>query len=172
MNIVLIGYRGTGKSSIGKRLASLLWMDFVDTDTLLIERAGKTIKEIFESEGEPAFRDKESAIIQEVAAKDNLVIAAGGGAILRPENVEALKKNGKIIWLKADPKTLLARVQADPATAETRPNLVTGGVAGGIEEITTLLDQRTPLYQAAADASLEVTYLTIDDAAQRLTGLI
>src|SRR3954454_7523729 len=95
MNIVLIGYRGTGKTTIGRKLADKLWREFVDMDVLLVERAGKTIKEIFESEGEEGFRDRESAVVWELAARDELVIAAGGGAVLRAENVAALKKNGK-----------------------------------------------------------------------------
>lgn len=169
MNITLIGYRGSGKSSIGKRLAAHLWFDFVDTDTLLTERAGKTIRDLFEAEGEQGFRERESTIIREVAVRDKLVIAAGGGAILRPENVAALKSNGKIIWLRASAETLHARIQADTATTDNRPNLT---AAGGLEEVRTLLEQRNPLYQAAADATLEVSYLSIEDAAKRLLELV
>ncbi len=141
MNIVLIGYRGSGKSSIGQKLAQLLWMDFVDTDNLIVERAGKNIREIFEMEGESGFRDRESAMVAEVAAKDNLVIAAGGGVVLRGENVAALKKNGKILWLKASAETLFKRIQADAASNLTRPNLT---AAGGLEEVKMLLEERTP----------------------------
>jgi shikimate kinase len=169
MNIVLIGYRGSGKSSIGKRLASLLWMDFVDTDTLLVERAGKTIKEIFAAEGESGFRDRESAVVADVAGRDNLVVAAGGGAVLREGNVAAFKKSGKIVWLQASPEALYARIQADTATNENRPNLT---AAGGLEEVRTLLEGRTPIYQAAADLTLDVTYLSVEDAAKRLVTLL
>jgi shikimate kinase len=168
MNIVLIGYRGTGKSTIGKRLASKLWRDFVDTDAAIVEQAGRTIREIFETQGETAFRDLESAAIAQAAARDNLVIAAGGGAVLRAENVTALKRGGKIIWLRADPETLHARISADSATAETRPNLL----FGGLEEIKSLLAQRTAHYQAAADVSLDVTRLTVDDAIYHITRFI
>ncbi len=169
MNIVLIGYRGSGKTCIGKRLASDLWMDFVDTDPLIVERAGKTIREIFEAEGEEGFRRRESEVIAEVAARDNHVIAAGGGAILKPENVAALKKNGKLVWLKAKPEVLFQHIQADAATDANRPNLTS---AGGFEEVQKVLDTRTPLYQAAADVTFDVTYLTIEDAAKRLAGVI
>ena len=92
MNIVLIGFRGSGKSSIGRRLASKLWLDFIDTDVLVSERAQMTIREIFQAEGEEGFRQRESQVIAEVAARDRLVIAAGGGAVLRPENVAAAKQ--------------------------------------------------------------------------------
>jgi shikimate kinase len=169
MNIVLIGYRGSGKSSIGKRLASNLWMDFVDTDTLIIERAGKSIREIFEAEGEAGFRQREAEVIAEVAGRDNRVIAAGGGAILRSENVAALKKNGKVVWLKATPEVLYQHIQADAQTTATRPNLTAGG---GLEEVKTVLEKRTPLYEAAADVTYDVTYLTVEDAAVRLAGVI
>jgi shikimate kinase len=169
MNIVLIGYRGSGKTCIGKRLASALWMDFVDTDVLIVERAGTTIRQIFEAEGEEGFRRRESEVIAEVAARDNQVIAAGGGAILKPENVAALKRNGKLVWLKARPEVLFQHIQADAATDANRPNLT---AAGGLEEVQKILEQRTPLYQAAADVAFEVTYLSIDDAAKRLAGVI
>jgi shikimate kinase len=169
MNIVLIGYRGSGKTSIGQRLASKLWMDFVDTDVLLVERAGRTIREIFAAEGEEGFRRRESQVIAEVAARANVVIAAGGGAILKPENVAALKRNAKVIWLKARPEVLFQRIQGDAATTANRPNLT---AAGGLDEVTKVLEARTPLYQAAADVSFEVTYLTIDDAVKRLAEVI
>jgi shikimate kinase len=169
MNIVLIGYRGSGKTSIGKRLSSDLWMDFVDTDALIVERAGTAIREIFEAEGEEGFRRRESEVIAEVAARDNYVIAAGGGAILKAENVAALKKNGKLVWLKAKPEVLFQHIQADAATDANRPNLTS---AGGLEEVQKVLETRTPLYQAAADVTFEVTYLTIEDAAKRLAGVI
>jgi shikimate kinase len=172
MNIVLIGYRGSGKTHIGRKLANLLWMEFVDTDMLLVERAGRTIREIFEAEGEAGFRQREADIVSEVARRENVVIAAGGGAILRPDNVAALRKHGKIVWLKADPETLHARIQADAASNANRPNLTAGG---GLEEVRRLLDQRTPLYAAAAaggGVTLDVTHLSIDDAAKRLVTLL
>ena len=168
MNIVLIGYRGSGKSTVGRKLASALWMEFVDTDTLLTDRAGKSIKEIFAAEGEAGFRDREAAVIQEVAGRDNHVIAAGGGAVLRAENVAALKKNGKVIWLQASPDALWRRIQADEASIDSRPNLT----VGGIEEIKTILEARTPVYEGAADAKLDVTYLDPDRAVEYLTKML
>jgi shikimate kinase len=169
MNIVLIGYRGSGKSSIGKRLAAKLWMDFVDTDALIVERAGQTIRDIFAAEGEAGFRRREAEVIAEVAARDNVLIAAGGGAILKPENVAALKRNAKVIWLKGRPEVLFQHIQADAQTGATRPNLT---AAGGLDEVKTILEARTPLYQAAADVAFEVTYLTIEDAVTRLAEVI
>ena len=170
MNIVLIGYRGTGKSTIGKMLAERLQCGFVDTDTLLVERAGKSIKQIFEEEGEASFRDREAAVVTEVAGRSNLVIAGGGGVVLRSENVAALKKNGRLVWLRADAATLHARITADPATSANRPNLIAGG-GGGVEEIEKLLAIRTPLYEAAANVTLDVTHLSPEQAADRILTL-
>ena len=109
-------------------------------------------------------------MIQEVSERENVVIAAGGGAILLPENIAALKKKGKFIWLKDDPKTMHARIIADTHTLATRPSLTALG--GTVEEVATLLEQRTPLYAAAAHATLEVGYLTVEEAAARLVMMI
>jgi len=169
MNIALIGYRGTGKSTLGKHLAELLHMDFVDADTLLIERAGKSIKELFASEGESAFRDRESALLHELLALDHLIIATGGGVILRPENVIALQQRSKVVWLQADADTLHRRIRSDVATGSNRPNLTS---AGGIEEIRTLLAIREPLYRAAAELSLDVAQITPEEGALQLSRLL
>jgi shikimate kinase len=169
MNIALIGYRGTGKSTIGKHLADRLRMDFADADMLLTERAGKTIKDIFESEGEVSFRDRESAILHELATRHNLIIAAGGGAVLRPENVEALRGSGTVVWLQADAETLHARIIADTATLATRPNLT---ASGGISEVRTLLAVRSPLYQAAAHLTVDVSALSVLAASAEIARLL
>lgn len=171
MNIVLIGYRGSGKSSIGKCLATRLVMDFVDTDILLVQHAGKTIRDIFQAEGESGFRRRESEVIKDVAAQDNQVIALGGGAILQPENIAAIREHHptRIIWLQASPEVLYQRITADTATTETRPNLT---AAGGLEEVRKLLGTRTPLYQAAADVTYDVTHVAVEDAAAHLATLL
>ena len=165
MNIVLIGYRGSGKSSIGHILAARLGREFVDTDVLIVQEAGCTIKEIFDREGEAGFRTRETTAIRAAAARDNLVIAVGGGAILRPENVVALKQNAKVVWLRARADILFQRIQADSATSQTRPNLT---AAGGLEEVERLLAARMPFYEGAADFELDVEQQTIDTAAQRV----
>ncbi len=106
-NIVLTGMPSCGKSTLGKMVADMLSMDFVDTDTLIEEKAGKRISEIFETEGEKAFRDLESAVIKEVSARGHTVIATGGGAVLRDENIENLRKNGKIVFIDRPLKYLI-----------------------------------------------------------------
>jgi shikimate kinase len=173
MNIALIGYRGTGKTTIGKILAEKLHRPFLDADALIVQRAGKTIKQIFEERGgggEPAFRDLESQVVADLATKTGHILALGGGAILRPQNLAALKPTSFFVWLQADAKTLLARIQSDTATSANRPNLITGG--GGLTEIETLLATRTPLYQAAADITLDVSTLSPQQAADRLLALL
>lgn len=165
MNIVLIGYRGCGKSTIGKLLAGRLELAFVDTDEIIGERVGKTITEIFDQVGQAGFRELETAVVAAVAARDNAVIAAGGGVVLRPENIALLKRRGKLVWLQAPPEVLWQRIEADPRTARTRPNLTS---AGGLAEIQRLLALRAPLYRQAADFTLDVSSLDVEHAALHL----
>src|SRR6476619_1133146 len=124
MSVFLIGYRGSGKSTVGRRLADRLWQTFLDSGELIVKQAGKSIKEIFASEGEPGFRDRESAVVRELAMLSDHVIALGGGAVLREENRNVLRKDGhKIIYLRCEPAELHRRIHADPQTAESRPAL-------------------------------------------------
>ena len=163
MNLFLIGYRGSGKTTIGRRLADRLWQTFRDSDEMIVERAGRNIKEIFASEGENGFRDRESAVVSELSKLSDHVIALGGGAVLREENRAALRAGGhKIIYLRCEPEELLRRIQADPVTAANRPSLTSLG--GGIEEVRSLLAQREPVYREVMTAELDVTHLTPDEA--------
>jgi shikimate kinase len=152
MNLFLIGYRGSGKTTVAEVLARRLGWPWVDADAELEQRAGKTIKQIFAEEGERTFRDLESAVVADLARRDRHVIALGGGAILREENRKALAGRGTMIWLQASPEALLARINSDATTAARRPNL-TG--QGGLDEIRTLLAERTPLYAACADLTID-----------------
>lgn len=163
MSIVLIGYRGSGKTSIGKRLADRLWQKCVDTDELIVAKAGRSIAEIFADEGEAKFRELEREVVREVAAMNDIVIALGGGAPMSEENRRVIKEAGhRVIYLKCEPEELLKRIQSDPATPKARPNLTEFG--GGIEEIAKVLAEREPIYRQMADAELEVTYLSPDEA--------
>jgi shikimate kinase len=148
MNLTLIGYRGTGKTTVAQLLAARLGWQWFDADVELERQAGKAIKQIFAEGGEAAFRDWEEQIVAELTAKSNVVIAMGGGAILRPRNRVAIKTGGKTAWLTAQASTLLARIDADATTAERRPNLT---AAGGLAEIEQLLAVREPLYRDCAD---------------------
>ena len=145
--IILIGYRGSGKSTVGRLLAERLRWDFADADEHIEIAAGQSIAEIFASEGEAGFRDREAAVLRELCQQPRLVIATGGGAILRPANRELLRKAGFVAWLRVSPETAWARLQTDPTTAARRPNLT---AAGGIEEVRALMAVREPLYREAA----------------------
>jgi shikimate kinase len=145
MNIVLIGYRGTGKSTVGRLLAARWGREFVSTDTEIVKRAHRTIPEIVAQEGWEYFRDLESDICKELAVRDQLVIDTGGGAILRAQNVEALKRTGTVFWLTASVETIAKRIGDD----NQRPSLT--GTKSFVDEIQDVLRERTPKYQAAAD---------------------
>ena len=152
MNITLIGYRGSGKSTVARLVADRLGWSWIDADTCLEKQAGHSIREIFASEGEAGFRDRETAVIRELAARQRVVVAAGGGAVLRAENREAIKRSSWVAWLAASPEVIAQRIAYDPTTAERRPPLTGQGV---LEEIRELLGQREPLYRQCADWFVE-----------------
>jgi shikimate kinase len=169
MNIVLIGYRGAGKSAVGRKLASRTGSGFVDTDDLVEERQGASIRDIVASCGWDHFRAVEKKIVEEISRKDNLIIAPGGGAVLDPENVRALKKNGLIIWLKADRQVLCNRITQDSRTIDSRPTL-TG--KGAVEEFGEVMVVRNPFYQAAADAEIDTESLDVEEVAEAVLSAI
>jgi len=171
MSVGLIGYRGSGKTTIGKRLADRLWQPFIDTDDLVVKKAGKSIKEIFEQEGEQRFRDLETEVVREVCTQPETVIAFGGGALDRDENREAIKQAGlRLVYFKCEPAELLKRIQNDPETAANRPAL--SNLGGSIEEIESVLARREPIWRNIAGAELEVTYLTPEDAVPYVVRLM
>jgi shikimate kinase len=163
MSVFLIGYRGSGKSTVGRRLADRLWQTFLDSDDLVVKQAGTSIREIFDAEGEAGFRNRESIVVRELAMLADHVVALGGGAVLREENRAAIRDGGhKVIYLRCDPQELHKRIHADPQTAATRPALTSLG--GGIDEIRRLLAEREPIYRACMTAELDVTSLSPEDA--------
>jgi shikimate kinase len=164
MNLVLIGLRGTGKTSVARLLAERLAWECFDADAEIETRAGKSIAEIFAHGGEAAFRDLESQVVADLAGRSNAVLALGGGAVMREANRRAIAAQGRVVWLTASPETLLRRVEADPATAARRPNLTT---SGGITEITATLDARQAAYRACAHLTVdteEKTPIQVADA--------
>jgi shikimate kinase len=171
VSIVLIGYRGSGKTTIGRRLADRLWWKFVDADEEIVKRAGKTIREIFDQQGEPAFRDVEAQVVADVMKLSDHVISLGGGAVMREDNREAIRRSGHaVIYLKCEPAVLLERINADSATAENRPALTNLG--GSIEEIEKLLEVREPVYRQTMTAELDVTNQSVDDAVSWIARLV
>ena len=149
MNVVLIGYRGTGKSTVGKIVAARLGRVLVSTDAEIVKLVGQSIPEIVETKGWEYFRDLETKVCQELAGRTGLVVDTGGGAVLRSRNVEVLKETGRLFWLVAAVSTIAQRIGQD----SQRPSLT--GVKSFVDEIQDVLHERTPKYQAAADYVIE-----------------
>ena len=159
MKIILIGYRCTGKTSVGKKIAERLGIPFYDTDEIIQSHTNKTIREIVEKEGWDAFRAEERAIIKQFPSLDDGIIAAGGGAIMDAENRKALKQDGLCVWLTADVSTIVARMRNDRATTAQRPSLSDGGVE---QETAEILETREPIYHEMADCIVDTAGKGID----------
>jgi shikimate kinase len=144
LNLVLIGYRGTGKSTVGKVLARRLHRKVVSTDAEIVKRTKLSVPEIVKQFGWDHFRDLEAAVCRDFAAQERLIIDTGGGAILRSENVEALRRSGTLVWLTATVETITRRIGGDTQ----RPSL--SGTKSFTEEIRDVLTERMPKYQGAA----------------------
>lgn len=151
--VFLIGYRGTGKSTVAELLARELGWEWIDADAHLEQRAGRSIRTLFAEEGEPAFRRLESEVLGELCRKKRHVIATGGGVVLDPLNRMRLRAAGLAVWLTADARTLARRIEQDAATRERRPVLTVGGLA----EIEQLLRDRDPHYRSCADFVVDTT---------------
>jgi len=147
MAITIIGYRGTGKTTVGRELAQRLGWDYIDIDPEIEQQAGKTIAAIFRDDGEPRFRDLESSELSRQLQKGKIVVSAGGGAILRDENRWQMQQAGPVIWLTAEIETIAIRLASDPSTQERRPALTNRDVLSEIQDV---LVRRLPLYEAAA----------------------
>ena len=165
MNIVLIGYRGTGKTSVGMALAEKLGRDFYDADDHIEKKAGTSISDMVHQEGWAFFRAKEKEAVRDLTALDGCVIAAGGGAVLDPENVEYMKKSGVVILLEAATKTIFERMREDIKTEQQRPSL-TG--KDPYEEIEEVLAFRRPLYKEAMDFSVDTTWKSIEEVLEEI----
>jgi len=162
MKIVLIGYRGAGKSVVGELVAERLHMKCIAMDALIVQKAGMSIPDIVENHGWTIFRDMESAVARELADLDNIIVDTGGGVIERPENVEALQTNSRIVWLKASVMAIVSRIQE----GAERPSL-TGGKSF-TEEVAEVLEQRTPKYKSAAQYEIDTDQLTPEQVADRV----
>ena len=164
MNIVLCGMMGVGKTSVGVRIAELTGRMWYDTDVVITDRHGR-ISDIFEYYGEPHFRALETEIVRELSGKDKLVISTGGGLVLKPENSELLRQNGRIFFMRATFETLLKRVRAD----ETRPLLKNTGKTA--EALGRLLAERTPIYEHVADYIVDTDGKSVDEVAREIVRL-
>ena len=148
--IALIGYRGTGKSTVGQIVAERLAVPFRDVDVDLERRFG-SIRSIFEEQGEPAFRDYEEQVLGVLTRLPKGVLSTGGGAILREANRRRLRRFGRVFWLTADPDKLAARLELDSNGVSDRPSLTAAGTLG---EIAAVLEARSPLYEETADVAI------------------
>lgn len=146
----LVGYRGSGKTSVGRMLAGLAKRGFLDSDAVLENEIGSTIAKFFEQRGEPAFRALESELLHRLVRENTgAVIATGGGAVLRAENRAVLRAHGIVVWLNASPATIAERLEADPGG---RPSLTGRGLIGEIDEV---LRDRAPIYRSVSDLVVE-----------------
>jgi shikimate kinase len=161
-NIVLTGFMGTGKTSVGRVLAYRLGLEFVDTDEEIEKATGKTVQDLFSRYGSIRFRSEESLVIKKLSAREGMVIATGGGAVLNPENVSALKKNGVVVLIRSSPEIIRKRVR----TGRNRPLLA--GSSDLKQRIEDLMAEREEAYRAAAD--LEV--LSGEESKEEVAGKI
>ena len=161
-SIALIGFMGTGKTSVGKALAQKLRKEFIELDAIIEKRAGKPIPEIFRQDGETHFRELEIETVRDVAIKKNVVIACGGGIVLNTINIDRLKKECVIICLAASTSAILKRTASDKGG---RPLL---NVADRAQEIKKLLDFRRPFYTRAADITVNTSRLNMDRVVDKI----
>lgn len=165
-HIALVGLSGVGKSTVGRRVADRLQMDFVDLDDAIAAAAGKPVTEIFADAGEEAFRDCEAkALADALAADDPVLIATGGGIVLRPENRDVLAVDATVIWLRASTETLVPRISRN----DNRPLLA--GVDPA-EKLDTMVHDRYPLYESVSDQLLDVDDLSLQQAVTCVMELV
>lgn len=166
MNVVLVGYRGTGKSAVAGRVAEGLGRVVVSLDAELVRRVGRGIPEYVSDHGWPAFRELESALVLEHAARDGLVLDCGGGVVERRENFAPLRSSGRVVWLRAEPSTIVGRIAGDTQ----RPALTEG--RSFTDEVTEVLLRRTPLYSALAHDAIDTDDLDVEAVAARVVALV
>ena len=151
--IFLIGYRGSGKTTVARLLAEKLGWNWLDADDVLEARFGRSIRTIFVEEGVESFRAKECAVLADLCNLTTHVVATGGGVIMEPKNRDLMRQRGLVVWLTADTETLWQRLQTDSTTSERRPDLACGGLA----EIEQVMAVRQPLYAECANLTVGTT---------------
>jgi shikimate kinase len=168
-NVILLGFRASGKTTVGRALADRLGWWFVDTDAQAQAATGQTIHYLFTEVGEEYFRRLETGIILGAARQSQQVVSVGGGAVLSAENRACLRAAGVCIWLAAPVEELQRRIEADPASATTRPALT---AVGGLEEIRTLLRERGPLYAELAQHVVDTAGRTVSQVTDEILALL
>jgi len=165
MNIILIGYRGTGKTTIARIIARKTGFELQNLDAMIVKAAGMNIPEIVAQKGWDQFRDLESQVLQQVADGDDQILDCGGGIILRPENRERLRQAGPVFWLTASVPVIVERIRED----DQRPALTDKSF---LEEIQEVLQTRTPLYQECAHHRINTDHQSPEQAAEQILELI
>ena len=169
MVITLIGYRSSGKSSIAPKLARRLGWNWIDSDRVIEQRAGCSIREIFETEGEAGFRKRESEILAELLQQDQLVLASGGGAVLSEENRIRMREAGPVVWLHVSLEMLTRRLSQDRSAGQNRPSLTGRPIA---EEVAEVMAVREPLYRECATIIVDAEREWPDQVARRIARQI
>tara|TARA_Y100000310_G_scaffold345136_2_gene462106 strand:- start:1316 stop:1855 length:540 start_codon:yes stop_codon:yes gene_type:complete len=162
LNIIIIGYRGTGKGAVGRLLAKKLGRRFLDTDYILEKNAAMDIPTIFEKLGEPKFRDFETEAVKEACSNETPVISTGGGAPMREENAKAMKKNGIVILLECVPEVIYSRIKGDPH----RPALT--DLNDEFKEIKVMLEKRNPIYHKIADFVTDTSHTEVTENVEEI----
>ena len=160
-NIALIGFMGAGKTAVGQLLAKKLSREFIELDLLIEQQAGKSIPEIFQQDGEIAFRELEIEVTKQIASEKGLVIACGGGVVLNKINIDRLRESSRLVYLTASPRVILKRVSGN----EARPLLKTDDKALKIRE---LLVFRKPFYERATDIKIDTSKLDINAVVEQI----
>jgi len=166
VRLTLIGYRGCGKSTVAAMLSERTGVPWLDADAVVEERAGRSIAALIAAEGEPAFRDLEAYVLADVLAGPPVILATGGGVVLRESNRHLLRSAGRpVVWLQAPADVVRQRIAADPASATRRPGLTS---ADPLAEVDAALAAREPFYRECADAAFDTAIDAADVVAERI----
>lgn len=165
MNVFLIGYRCSGKTTTGRSIAEAIDWSFVDADNMLVEECGRHIKDIVDTEGWEAFRRRESSMLRRICTQKRQVVATGGGVVLDADNVRAMQFSGIIIGLGATARTIRKRLLQDINTANFRPALTDKGL---VEEIEDMLTKRNPYYESASDYFIHTDDIPVAEITQTI----
>jgi shikimate kinase len=165
LNLYLVGYRCTGKTSVGRLLAEAMAWTFVDMDRELVAEAGMPIEEMVESLGWKSFREREGKLLQRLSQGTEQVISTGGGVVTVPENIAIMRESGKVVWLHASPATIAERMEADTSTTGQRPPLQGNDSVAEIREV---FAERLPLYDEAMHLQVETDNLSPEEVAESI----
>jgi shikimate kinase len=168
-NIFLIGYRCTGKSSVGRTVAKKIGWNFIDADERMMKNLGESVSEIVSRGGWPLFRSLEKDTLRSICSSRRQVVATGGGVVTDDENIDLMKQNGAVVWLRASPQTILKRMLQDNHTDDLRPPLTDRGLEVEIEET---LEKRTSLYRTAMNVDVNTENKTLSEVSSEVISLL